>query len=299
MEPFADSTYRLPPELLDMILRQVPKEHFKACSSVCTRWRNLVLPLLLSSVVFVLGLGIDHDDDTAVYQRRHLAMFLSILDHYPGLNSSISEVHFKFGVVGHAAAKEFFPYLLDVLSTRCKRIKTLSFKFANAAKHWRVGELLSNLCHFTEVESVWLYACAFRAIDLHTFSLALPQLKSLTVGNRFAVDKRQSSLNIPNEQFSSEVSGVRSLTVESLCDGTFFDSLQAESFRNIAILSVTMPWDLSGWPLMRELGAYIMFLGPSLKHLEIWCSESPVAHSEPLIIFLLEIILTLTTVSFS
>lgn len=272
---------RMPPELLDMVLNQLAavdgfefagRRYLLQCSNVSMRWRIRSLYILLNSVSFKLN---PHTPEAAEFtsevQTHRLDTFLAILDRYAGLSNAVSTVHFKFGDKKNALAKEFFPRLLEVLPERCRSIKTLLVQDADAAKVWRTSELFSRLRQFTEVDTVKFHACALRAVDLHIFGSALPQLSHLGIGSQFVVDRRQSSRHGEKAQYT-----VNSLLVQFNWrigkPRDLFGFLQDSPFRNITMLSIIMTGAFQH--RINSFGAYIASLGPVLKYLYVRCSIS-------------------------
>lgn len=129
----------LPSEILDIVPGHLEfsfhpfsghadRRDLLSCSSVCMQWRVRVLVILLRCVHFkmypVQGIYFGEGQSTA------LDRFPVILDYYPCLGNSVSRVRFR--TRNPFPAQEFFPKLLDVLSARCKRIRTLSTEDAVA-----------------------------------------------------------------------------------------------------------------------------------------------------------------------
>lgn len=258
-----------------MILKHVANDDWRkrdllACSSICSKWRLQALPLILESVSFTI------DSQRTATQERDLTMFQTIIDLYPGIGNTVHTIQFIFGAVKNlnTHSKDFFSRLVTLLPAKCMNIKTLVICNAYASKGWRIAELRKPLRHFSTVEIVEFHDCTLRVADLCTFSSALPRLTQLEFGCRLTLDKRQTSL-MGGDGVAKGKPTIRSLRLHFLGNathsnpGSLRDTLQSDHglFRNITALSI----EFDGFdPPMNHFGAYIVSLGPVLRHLEIW-----------------------------
>lgn len=206
-------------------------------------------------------------------QDRNLRMFLDILDRYPGLSNAIFEIIFQFSSKHTPFGRKFFSALLDHIPSKCKRIRKFSIWEADTARAWRGIDLHTKLQRFTEVETVLLDQCTFRASDLQTFNSAFPLLKDIDVGSRFVLDELASQ-----RKENETIGGVDSSTAHHLsmwCASQNRDNfaalcsfLQSGIFRNVAVLTIGLPEDfVRATP---HFGSYIAHLGPTLRHLQLY-----------------------------
>ena len=276
----ATSVHNLPPELLDMVLELVAvhaRWDMLACTSVCSLWRIRGLIILLRSITFKLNPDelAESDKYSPTRQSRCIKRFLAMLNRYPGLGRSIFTVQFVFGSLAVPRARQSFLALLDILSTRCRRIRTLEIRFAVAANTWHAAQLQKKLCEFAALETLKLHECTIRARDLLAISRALPRLKVLDLGSRFVIDSRQSSDKDDGAEKANGECQVRTLNIVSKTSasdpGPLCDLLQDGPFRHVSILSISLQSDTIC--AMQCFVPYITYLGPSLRHLEVWDSQ--------------------------